>query len=471
MRRRVFLKNATLGSIATLAGTATGAGVSAAPVSPTHSRPPLPQPVSGSSTRLKAVRFRVDVTPPIGERIAYSLIEKPGDPIYVSGIILDDGGTKAAWISCDFIYIRGEAVNRWKTAIAQVIGCPPENVMLHSVHQHDAPLILPEQFDGPGERSLTAKTMTSASKAYCDRTVASVCDAVSEAVKGVWTPIVRIATAEQRVSGLGAARRLVDESGVCVGVRWSRCSNEQHRSWPVGEIDTLVRTICFEGPGGAKFVALHFYATHPMAAYLRKKVGPDVPGAAIQFAQKKTPELMHIYFTGCGGNVTFGKYNSTGDQVAIDSLGQRLGQAFLTNLDCLVERKIGPIRFVRSTLDVPFDMARLENANPDNRDYTKRTLDLWKKATVTRFSLGNDVHVLSIGMGEVCVEYQLYAQSLVPDQFLATAAYVNGVYEYTPVAKAFPEGGYESSARACPVKPEIEQRLKAAIGETLADLR
>ena len=343
--------------------------------------------------------------------------------------------------------------------------------MLHSVHQHDAPLILPDGFDGDGEHSMTERAMTSASKAYCQRTLASVCQAVSNAVKGAWTPITRVATAEQRVSGLGAARRLVDESGICVGVRWSRCSDEKLRAWPVGEIDTLLRTICFEGPDGAKFVALHFYATHPMASYLRKKVGPDVPGAAVQFAQKKTPDLMHIYFTGCAGNVTLGKYNITGDQAAIDSLGQRLGQAFLTNLDCLVDRKIGPIRFVRSTLDVPFDMYRVENVNPDRRDYTKRTLDLWKTATITRFSLGDAVHALSIGMGEVCVEYQLYAQSLVPDQFLATAAYVNGVYEYTPLAKAFPEGGYESSDRACPVTPEIEPRLKAAIREALKDLQ
>ncbi|MDD3587088.1 MAG: hypothetical protein PHQ75_07885, partial [Thermoguttaceae bacterium] len=222
MERREFLKNATATSLASLAAVAAGTSVSAAPIPPSQATTPAPQAVTAivtaDSVHLKAVRFRADVTPPIGERIAYSLIEKPGDPIYVSGIVLDDGKTKAAWISCDFIYIRGESVARWKKAFAKIIGCPAENIMLHSVHQHDAPLILPEQFDEPGKHDMTVRPMTSATKAYCERTLASVCAAVQAAVKGPWTPITKVATAVQRVSGLGAARRLVDESGICVGV-------------------------------------------------------------------------------------------------------------------------------------------------------------------------------------------------------------------------------------------------------------
>ena len=128
MVRREFLKNATATSLASLAVVATGASASGAPIPPSQTTAPVPQAATAiaaaDSVQLKAVRFRVDVTPPLGERIAYSLIEKPGDPIYVSGIILDDGRTKAAWISCDFIYIRGKSVNLWKTAIAKIIGCP-----------------------------------------------------------------------------------------------------------------------------------------------------------------------------------------------------------------------------------------------------------------------------------------------------------------------------------------------------------
>lgn len=425
-----------------------------------------------TGSNLKAVRFRVDVTPPVGERIAYDITEKPGTPIYVSGIVLDDGTTRSAWISCDFIYLCGENVEQWRSSFAKIIGCPSDNIFLHSVHQHDTPLIYPQMYGPSDVKPPSTRPMTSASKSYCDSTLAAVSDTIAKAVAESWTPVAKVYTAEQRVGQLGAARSLVDEKGVCVGVRFSTCRNDKLREWPVGEIDTILRTICFEGKDGKKFVALHFYATHPMASYLRKMVGPDVPGFAVQYAQKHTPELMHIYFNGCGGNVTFGKYNLTGDQAAIESLGTRMGKAMLLNLDLLQERPIGPIRFIRSTLDVPFDLKRFNLPNTSLRRKTAlRTLDHWKKATVTRFSLGPEIHALSIGLGEVCVEYQLYAQSLVPDLFLATAAYVNGVYEYAPLAKVFVEGGCEASEQYCPVTPEIEPRLKAAIRDVLNDLR
>ncbi|MBO7680560.1 MAG: hypothetical protein J6S75_12930, partial [Thermoguttaceae bacterium] len=79
-------------------------------------------------------------------------------------------------------------------------------------------------------------------------------------------------------------------------------------------------------------------------------------------------------------------------------------------------------------------------------------------------------HLLSIDFSEVCIEYQLYAQSLIPTLFLGTAAYGNCTMQYIPTADAYGDGSFESSPGCCMVKPEIEQSLKKASAEVLADL-
>ena len=68
--------------------------------------------------------------------------------------------------------------------------------------------------------------------------------------------------------------------------------------------------------------------------------------------------------------------------------------------------------------------------------------------------------------GEPFVEYQLFAQSLVPDKFLAVAANGSDNYLYLPLMRSFTEGGYEPSM-FCWCTRAIEARLKKAIAELL----
>ena len=71
---------------------------------------------------------------------------------------------------------------------------------------------------------------------------------------------------------------------------------------------------------------------------------------------------------------------------------------------------------------------------------------------------------------ETVVEYQLYAQALIPEQFLAVAAYANGTYHYIPTAKIFDQGGYEPDFGAICTR-EVEPRYQKAIAEVLRPLQ
>ena len=72
--------------------------------------------------------------------------------------------------------------------------------------------------------------------------------------------------------------------------------------------------------------------------------------------------------------------------------------------------------------------------------------------------------------GELFVEYQLAAQKLRPDLFVAMAAYGDYSPGYIGTEIAYSQGGYESSERASRVAPKVEDVLMGAI-ETLLNKR
>ena len=75
-----------------------------------------------------------------------------------------------------------------------------------------------------------------------------------------------------------------------------------------------------------------------------------------------------------------------------------------------------------------------------------------------------DVHILNLP-GESMIEFQLYAQRMMPKAFVAVAAYGDCSTGYICTAKAFEEGGYEPTDSV--VAPRSEELLKKAIRQLL----
>jgi len=69
--------------------------------------------------------------------------------------------------------------------------------------------------------------------------------------------------------------------------------------------------------------------------------------------------------------------------------------------------------------------------------------------------------------GELFVEYQLNAQKLRPDLFVAMAAYGDYGPGYIGTEIAYGQGGYETSPRASRVAPQVEGVLMNAISRLL----
>src|SRR5262249_13386446 len=66
--------------------------------------------------------------------------------------------------------------------------------------------------------------------------------------------------------------------------------------------------------GDRPLAALSYYATHPMSYYGDGRVSSDFCGLARQKRQDEEPGVFQVYFTGCAGNVTAGKYNDGAGQ-------------------------------------------------------------------------------------------------------------------------------------------------------------
>ncbi len=107
-------------------------------------------------------------------------------------------------------------------------------------------------------------------------------------------------------------------------MHWGRSSSSgvKYGDFPEGEIDPRLKTFSLwaeEEP----VVAWSCYAVHPMSYYGRGQVSADFPGIARAKRQQDDPRVLQIYFTGCAGDVTAGKYN-TGDPANRPVLAERL---------------------------------------------------------------------------------------------------------------------------------------------------
>jgi hypothetical protein len=430
---------------------------------------------------MKIATFTVDVTPPIGNPIAFGINEKMDSPIYVRGAVIDDGQKRIVLASADFIYIWGKAHEQMKKMMAKAAGTVSKNVFLHSIHQHDSVRISLELNEVFKKYKGVECTPLPYYKEINERLKESI-----EAAVGRMRKVKCMATAERRISGLASNRRLLDENGKVYAMRYSRCTDPKLQKESIGIIDPTLRSIGFIGRNNEPVAIMHFYASHPMTAYGRNMVGADVPGVALDYLKKHSAsgkDTLNIYFTGCGGNVTFGKYSISPPQKSLRLLGERLGKALLANCNSLEEKPMGLISLKHSRFEFPLDpqiteeamLKKIEEAKEPNlalRASThltiKKNWDKWKTPCISRISFGQEINMLSIP-AETVVEYQLYAQSLVPEKFLACTAYGNGIYHYIPTKAMYDEGGYEPEYGAV-TTAEVEEKMKKAIYESLKDL-
>ncbi len=428
---------------------------------------------SAAAAELQLAVFHCDLTPPIGGHplIWLTPVEEVETPLLAKGVVLQEGGNRYVLCAVDWCGLCNSSYELFRGKMAAAAKTPREHVALHCVHQHTAPYT-----DGDAQRLLDHWTNPPkyVDFIFLEQASDRLAAAVAESL-GHFEPFNQVGIGQARVERVASSRRIVTEDGRLIG-RMSSCKDPAIRALPEGRIDPMLKTITL-ARDGKPLVRLHYYATHPQSFYGDPRSCYDVPGFAREQLQQEEG-VFQVYFTGCAGDVAMGKYND-GSRQARSELTERLHRAMRTAADATQFHPARHIDWHSLALCLParddppdwLDQRRKELANPKLNPILRV-----RAATRAAYALRADepliLSLMSIGPasvlhlpGECMVEYQLYAQQLVPQRFLAVAAYGDLGPGYICTEQAFRQGGYEPSASR--VAPRSERLLKEAIGKLL----
>jgi hypothetical protein len=402
--------------------------------------------------------FRFDVTPPLGHALLGGWIERAvaiDDPLEAIGYVLLGAGAPIVVCAVDWAGLLNDAHLAWRIRLANAAGTTADRVAVHCVHQHNAPFVCPMARDAAAQYSELPAMFD---PAFFEKCLRRARDAVHAALMHA-QPVTHVAHARAAVKHVASNRRVArDTEGRVTEMRASSCTDAKLIKLPRGPIDPDLQTVAFYGEDGRKLVACHYYATHPMSYYRDGRVTSDFCGLARKRRQAEEPECTHIYFTGCAGNISAGKYND-GTPASRVSLTDRMYDGIVSAEQKLKPRPLHRVEWkTDSILPAPTpspSMPDLERAiaRPD-APLVDRLLPAFRLGWLRRVERGvplvlsrlrvNEISILHLP-GEMFVEYQLRARAMRRRRAVAVAAYGDDGLWYVPTKEEYPAGGYEVS--------------------------
>lgn len=427
-------------------------------------------PDGAGSASLRIALFASDVTPPLGHPLIRGTNDAILQPMVLKGIVLDDGRTRLVLAAMDWCVLRGSAYDLFRNKMAAAAGVPVPQVSIHMTHTHSAVV-----GDARAEQLLaaTSKPIRHLDLDWMARITTDAARAVETAVHNL-QPFTHVGVGQAKVERFASTRRVIGADGKLQS-RFSARNPPELRALPEGRIDPWLKTVTFFD-GDVPLVRLHYYASHPQSYYGDGKCTPDTPGLARSYLESEEG-VAQIYFTGCAGDVTAGKYND-GNEESRQALSKELYAGMIKAISATKKEPV--TRYDWKTVDLRLP-PREESAEdlrktledpvaPEARRVSAAIHLAWAERVRARPTI--DIGRLRIGPldivhlpGEPFVEFQLYAQSLRADRFVAVAGYGEGGPGYICTDAAFGEGGYEPTASL--VAPPSESLLKAAIAELL----
>ncbi len=394
-------------------------------------------------------------------------------PLLAKGVVISEGETRYVLCALDYCELRTGAHDLFRRDLADALGVNELQVEVHCLHPHDAPFydtyaeMLVEMVPSP-PRTTDLEFIGVASE--------RVASAAHEALQKL-EPLTHIACGKAKVEKFASNRRVPLPNGT-IGVRLSHCNDPVLIAAPEGLIDPWIRTITLLN--GERLIArLHYYASHPQSYYGQGHMNPDTTGIAREKLEKEEG-IPQIYFNGCAGNVAAGKYNDGSHPIRM-VLANRLYDGMKGAI--AASGKPAPATLGWKSTNIKFPLRQEANFSPEHfrkmltdtsQTYPVRMTAAIALAWYDRVKMKPSIDISSYRLGpanivhlpgEAFVEYQLYAQSIRPDNFVAVASYGDGGTGYICTDKAYSEGGYEPTQSF--VGPPVEEVLKQGIREVM----
>ena len=396
---------------------------------------------------------RTTLTPPLGTPlIGYGGRERGADAIrddiYATSLVLSDGETTVALVTCDLCALPIRQVRYVQRLIEERTGIPPAHVLINTSHAHSGPLTTYNEETPESVRQV----------------VVALLDAIAESVVQAVAALVPCRLS----AGRGTVEASINRR------KRNGYSDAVTPEFPEGTVDPDLHVVRIDGLYGRPLAVVTAYACHPVAlrppshaisadfvCALRATVEPQV-GAPLLFAQGAAGNLVPI-----GPEMEMEeRLELTGKVLGMEALRvyTALGAEALPVDDSRgaeALRAYGPPESLRSATSVPpkpmlaaasenllldlwteqppiADVARSHQTFP----YLTPPLVNGKvECAVQALRLG-DVALVGVA-GEAFVEIGLAVKARSPIPHTIFLGYTNGCLGYIPTAAAYEPGGYE----------------------------
>jgi hypothetical protein len=407
---------------------------------------------------LRMATFRAGVTPALGEPLIWvTPAVEVLDPLWATGVILEDGGGRYVLCAVDWCGLGGSAHLLFRSKLAAAVGTDAARAAVQAVHQHAAPYV-------DGDASALMRKRPTPPLLMSGRFLEEVTDRLAAAAKDAVArlePFDRVGAGEAAVERVASARRIFHQGRLLI--RYSGGGKDPAlAALPEGPVDPLLKTVTL-ARGAKPLVRLHYYATHPQTFCCDGRVSGDFVGAARE-AVEREDGVFQIYFTGGAGDVTVGKYND-GSAAARQALAARLQKGMRAAIAATRFEPATTLRWWSLDVTLPPRPRPPGAAPPAGGEAVYRAAIAEAfAARKTPLALSAlelaQVHILHLP-GEPMLEFQRFAQRSRPDRFVAVAGYGDMSPGYLCTGRAFEEGGYEPGAANA--GPGTEARVKQAI--------
>ncbi len=430
----------------------------------------------------KLASFQCDITPPTGFPLCagwYPEAHTIGDKLSANGVIIVSEDQPAIVLcALDWAELGNYEYLRWREALAEAVGTDAGHVALHCTHCHDSPWP-----DSEAQQLLNQHNNPDIilKGTWADETRLTVAQSAQAAMQTLQA-CTHVSIGQECVIDIASNRRVM-ENGTVKGVRWTYCREPEIKEAPEGLIDPYLKTISFWDEE-QKLAALHYYTTHPTAYDGTGVVTPEFVGLARNriSAEEKVP---HLYFTGCAGNITAGKYNN-GDEESRERFTNEIYRAMKTSAANAQRQPIDSINWHLDNIHLPARPDIKETNASDAQDYHAllEAMSKDRKARrsraaliftyrdradklpipVTALQINENIRILHLP-GEAFIEYQHFAYAQNPESFTCVASYGDLGPGYICMEKSFDEGGYEPRDAFCAATSE--SILKAIIEKVM----
>jgi hypothetical protein len=432
--------------------------------------------ICGRAQEVKVAVFDVDATPPVGSPLAYVPVKAHDVPLSCRGVVLIGKGDPIVLCAVDWIGIGSGGQREFKEGLAHAAGTTPDRVAVHALHQHDAPRC---NFSADAMLEPYGLSGAAFDVDHARKVIRDAGEAIRSSLRHA-VPATHYGIGRGIIEKVASNRRIMGPDGKVLYNRSSATRIPKIRAFPAGTIDPELKMLSFWNEERC-LAAVTWYATHPQSYYRTGLPTPDFPGLARNARQAATG-VPHIHFNGAGGNIAAGKWNDgarKNRQILADRVAAGMTRALEStdkhplaakDIDWAVQPVLLP---PSSHLDA--DKLKATLADEKARKYSRMVAAIkldWLQRCERKVPI--EITCLKVGRarvlhmpGELFVEYQLNAQRLRPELFVAMAAYGDYAAGYIGTEIAYGQGGYEMTPGRPKTSPQAEGVLMSAVKELL----